>query len=241
MKVDNTCSACQKEIPRERQFGNTMICTCGWTKDLSYESQNKYRLNKTSGILIAVAVSLIISFIHIVNWDKYSLTIIPVKVRQVLGLSDIDELKKLLAICRERKKWNCVINAYNNIYEQDSSQIEILHKLGKLYVNLNNDEAAVETYKGYFDRGGVNIDAYYEYAKSLGRLGKTKDSISQYKTVLELKPNTLQTTVVKSYVKMLMANKMWREARKVIENYRKKSRSAEFFMESEMKKIKELI
>ena len=235
----NTCSACQKNIPIERCFGNTAICQCGWTKNISQEK--KYKINSTPGILIAVAVFISLSFIHIVNWNNHAVAIIPLKISQITGSANIHKLEQISAICTERKKWDCVIDANKSIYEKDSKQIEILQKLGRLYAQTNNDETSVTTYQEYFNQGGFNIDAHYEYAKALGRTGKVKESMVEYQTVLDSQPNTLQTTVTKSYVSMLIDNKMWRQAKEAITEYRKKSRSGEFFMESELKKINKLI
>ena len=239
MEAHNTCPACQKDIPPERCFGNTMACECGWTKDLSPETKGGYKLNATSIMLIGVGVCLILSFIHIVNWNTYAINIIPLKTRQILGFAKTPELNRIVNICTERKKWSCVEETLTHIYQQDSTQIEALHKLGKLYVNLGRHETAIETYKKYFDKGGDHTEAHYQYAKSLGKTGKVQESIFQYQKVLGSRPNVLQTTVTRSYVAMLIANKQWQEAKSVIENYRRKSKSGEFFMENELKKINE--
>ena len=239
---NRTCPTCQKSISPKRCFGNTAICECGWTKDLSSEAKKyEYNLNVTSVILVTVATFISLSFIHIVNWDNHFIAIIPLKTKQILGVADISQLKQIETICMERKKWNCVIDTYNNIYEQDPNQIESLHKLGRIYVSLDNNEAAVTTYQKYFEQGGADIDAHYEYAKSLGQVGKIKESTLQYQIILNSQSNTLQTTVTKSYVGMLMTHRMWLQAKEVIEDYRKRSRSGKFFMEPEMKKINDAI
>ena len=240
MSLNNTCPACRKEIPVDRRIGNTAACQCGWIKDLSSTAKRRYRLDITSIILIIVGVFITLCFIHIANWNNHSITIIPLKMKQFLSFANTSQLKQIATICKERKKWNCIVGAYNGIYEQDPSQIEILHELGKLHIKLKDNSSAATTYHSYFDRGGNNTDAHYQYAKSLGKTGKVKESILQFQNVLDSQPNTLQTTVVRDYAHMLIANRMWEEAKMVIKDYRKKSKSGELFMEKELKKIDEM-
>ena len=231
------CPACHKAIVPERCLGHTVVCSCGWTKDLSQDK--KYIPNTTSLLLVAVASIIILILVHVSQWNTHFLTIIPLKVTQTLGIATTDQLNRLVSICTERQKWNCLIEAKHDLYKKNPEEIKILLDLAMAYVHVQNDQKAASLYHEYFKKGGRQKKAHYEYAKVLTRIGKVNEAIYRYQIIL--KTQSLLPLETRSYVQLLIDNKKWHQARYVIENYRKKSKSGRLFMETELRQIKRLI
>lgn len=68
-------------------------------------------------------VLMLASFIQLMNWDNYSLEIIPLKIKSTLGGLSQPDLERSAEICMELKKWDCVESNYSTIGQLDSTQL----------------------------------------------------------------------------------------------------------------------
>ena len=233
-KPTTTCPACKKDIPLERQFGDTVICDCGWSQQFSHKKKHASKLNANSMTLIAFALLIILSLVHITHWDTYSLKIIPLKAKQSLGLAKLDELKEIASICIKRKKIECTIKAKEASYKQESD-LNLLLELGEHYSQLGREQEAQSTYRRYFEQGGDSLDAHYEYARLLDQFGEIYKATKHYKTLLTSStPLSKKAKYTRAYVRMLIEHRKWALAKRAIYTYRKASQSGYFFMEDEL-------
>jgi tetratricopeptide (TPR) repeat protein len=98
-------------------------------------------------------------------------------------------------------------------------------------------QEAVNTYRTFFSKGGVDLEASYNFARALGQVGMVDEASKYFDYVLGAKPDVVQVTVVQNYVKLLMEANRLDQAQKLIEGVRKQSETSAYFMEDEFKKI----
>jgi len=235
------CPACGTEISHERQFDGITICECGWTSSVQHDNAQT-KMNDRVCISIAFFAALLVgSFIQVVNWDSYSITIIPLKVKQISAIATVEELNQIAEICLDRKKLNCTEEAYQQIFELDSEQHETLAKLGELQIKRGHMADAVKTYDRYFGMSSVrpSLDSQFQYAKALAATSQTKKAEKYFKRVLKAKPDVLQITVTRHYIQMLVENEEFSKAKATLEHFRKQGTNTKMFMEKEYREIKQ--
>jgi hypothetical protein len=96
---------------------------------------------------------------------------------------------------------------------------------------LKKNEEAAKTLELYFRDGGISLDASYDYARALEALGNVDMAGKYYQSILDSKPDTLQITVTKRYVQMLIDFNRRAEAKKVLASVRDKGSNTENFMD----------
>ena len=230
------CPRCQNEIPKERQLYGLTVCECGWTSSHLGALNDRRMTDKVCMSIVGVALLLIAAFIHTVNWDNYSIVIIPLKVKQLTQSASAADLKEIAKICDARLKYACVMDAHAQRAQLFPEENEAWAELGILYSNQGYTEEAAESLGHYFKQGGKDPKAAYEYAKALGQLGQVKESSKWFKYVLKAKPGMLQISVTRSYVDMLVKHKKLKVARRVLKNYRRKGGS-DYVLEREWKTV----
>jgi tetratricopeptide (TPR) repeat protein len=177
------------------------------------------------------------AFVQLATWDVHSWDVIPLQVKELIGASSNDDLEKMASICMERKRYDCVEKEYSRLSERDP---KLLLRLGKFQMSRARYNDAVNTYRTFFSKGGIDLEASYMFARSLGQVGMVDEAAKYYDYVLGAKPDVLQVTVVQNYVKLLMEANRLDQAKKLIENVRSKSETSAYFMDNEFKKIQEL-
>ncbi|MCB0407394.1 MAG: hypothetical protein KDD34_04260 [Bdellovibrionales bacterium] len=233
------CPACNQQIPQERYFNDSVICECGWNRSLKAKAVSAKQTDRTCIAIFIFAALLIGSFIQAVNWDKYFFTIIPLKTQQVLGMASAQQLTKIADICMERKKYTCAEQAYADAYKKEPTNLTHLEKLGELQVKQELMLSATKTYDLYFGANGNSFEAKYNYAKALAATNNTEKAEKYFKEVLNAKPDTLQITVTRHYINMLVKNDELTKAKRVIEHFRKQGSNTGLFMDKEYKEIKD--
>lgn len=183
---------------------------------------------------------LISAVMHYLSWDTYSLQIIPLKAKQLIGKADRTELKEIATICKERKKESCQINTLLSLYEVDKSEISTLATVGEIYMQNRDFYAASNIYNKYFQNGGRDNVARESYAKALTSLGDLKAAQAQYEQILLIKDGTPNYPAARSYVEILMQREHYPLAKKIIEEYRKAGPTSALFLEKEWKTLNNL-
>ncbi|MCB0365563.1 MAG: tetratricopeptide repeat protein [Bdellovibrionales bacterium] len=196
--------------------------------------------DRISAMIIVFAMVLIGAFIHAINWDTYFFEIIPLKAKEMTGTANTQDLFKIVEICKARHKHNCVKDSYKQIY-RINKDITILAKLGELQHATGDIQAAAHTFKEYVKLGGSEAEPTYRYAQVLAGMGQVDEAIRFYRQVLELKPNTLQITVTRNYVFMLIEHNRYEHALEVIQYYRKKADNTGYFMEKELQALNRIL
>ena len=234
------CPACGTEIPAERQFDGMIVCECGWTSSVKNQAANT-KMNDRVCIAIAVFAALLVaSFIQVVNWDSYALSIIPLKGKQITQSASAADLNQIVEICLDRKKINCAEEALMDIYQLDNTQADSQARLGDLQMQASRYAEAVKTYDLYFGLTDVtpNLDSRFNYAKALAATNQTEKAEKYFKSILKSKPGVLQVTVTRHYIKMLVANEKYKKAKATLDYFRRQGTNTKLFMEKEYKEIK---
>lgn len=234
-----SCPRCQNDIGNDRLNESVVICPhCGWSDNKSYKkAQGKV---DRRFIVYSMTISLLLSlaFIHLVTWDKHSVAVIPLQAKiYALGATATD-YRDYAEICWDRGHPECVETSYRRIIETNPNDLEAWAKLGQILRLGKKDIPALNAYKQYFERGGVNPAIGYEYAQVLSRNNQLDEAIRYFQFALNSKPEMLQVTISQEFVRMLKNSGRLEEAKKVIEDIRTRGKNTAHFMETELKQIK---
>jgi tetratricopeptide (TPR) repeat protein len=231
-----SCPRCQFDIAPERRQDSVVICDhCGFVIS---NSETEFREKGEKRFIIsafAIAFVMIAGFLQLCSWDNHFLEVIPLQIKDVVGSMSNEDYEQLANICLDRKKLDCVEHAYSKLGERDQNQ---LLRLGKFEMSRGHYSEAANTYRTFFTKGGVDLEASYNFARALGQIGMVDEAAKYYDYVLGAKPDVLQVTVVQNYVRLLMEANRLDQAQKLIESVRKQSDTATMFMEDEYQKIK---
>ncbi|MBX3022716.1 MAG: hypothetical protein KF799_13670 [Bdellovibrionales bacterium] len=230
------CPLCKQDISPERKKLSPVICNhCGFT--FSKDSLKTANDVESKSIKIMVAISVVVSacYIQISHWDKAWLEIVPLALKETIGMSSPSDIEQKAGICFEQMKWDCVEAQYGKAAQNDPALWE--RAAGFQMKRAKYNEAAQSYYK-FFQSGGVNLESQYNYAKALAQLGQVDEAVKYFDQVLAAKPDVLQITVVQNYVKLLMDHQRFDQAKLLISKVRKDGGpAAESFMETEYKQI----
>jgi tetratricopeptide (TPR) repeat protein len=231
-----TCPRCKSDIDEKRLASNPVICqACGFTPNVAgrrVAAQIERKFLKTS---LAITFVLVAGFIQAVNWDRYAVEIVPLKIKQWTHTASTMDLMRINLVCRERLKHDCVESALSDMSQ--SGQLEALAELGKYQAKRGRKAQAANSLAQYFSQGGLDLEANYQYAKVLSELGQIDQAASRFDQVIKARPETLQITVTQHYVHMLMNNGRRDQALALIKGVRGTSPEASLFMETEFKAL----
>lgn len=177
-------------------------------------------MDATSSLLILFGGLLVAAFIHAVNWDSHFLTIIPLKVKHYAGIATAQDYAHMANICEDRKKPECVETSYMKIAALQPANLNNLEKLGKLQFQQKLFNRAAQTFTHYFTIKGKSAESAYLFAQVLQKLKKYSESEKYYRFALSRKSNTLQVSVTRAYVLMLMEANRLTQAKNVLLAYR---------------------
>lgn len=233
------CPKCGNEIPDSRQFNGMVVCECGWTNSSANEEARASSTDKICIRISIFAAILVIAFLQVVNWDIHAFSIVPLKVAQYTGFASTETLEKIVTICSERKKTSCTEDALMQIWEKDSNNTDALERLGELQTQLGNSVDALKTYDLLFGLKDVkpNDDSRFNYAKALAANEKNDEAERLFRKILKSKPNTLQITVTRHYIKLLVKNEKYGRAKATLDHFRRKGKNTRMFMQKEYKEI----
>jgi len=159
-------------------------------------------------VVIGLSVFMILAFIHIINWDRHSFAVIPLKIKYALGLSNQSNYRELAKICIERMKYNCAESALS-VLAESSNRVEDLIQLGDLRRKIGIPQAAVLAYEDALKlamKESSNkelAEVHYGLAASFQSLQLSADAIRHYDFAIQAKPEVLQITVTNNYIRYL--------------------------------------
>lgn len=241
--LNNHCPRCGFEISRERMNEAIVICNhCGLTrsgeeKKLELKMQRNYvRFSIVFGIL------LVMSYIHLMQWDQDFVAVIPLKVKSLTGLANAEDYRSLSEICMRRMNYDCAKDSLTQVVQKEIGNSEASFELGELQRKTGDFNSALRSYNSHFERGGQNPGAAFELARLHERKNDLASAQKFYQMALELRPDVLQVTVLQNYVRMLLNTGNYAEADKIITAARKsKGPAGEAFMSAEMNQIKQAL
>ncbi len=232
------CPQCKLDISEERKKALPFICNhCGFTSSNDEKVQDQIE-RKSIFWFSGLSILVVAAHIQLANWDKHSLGIIPIAVKETIGGMTASDWEAKASICMDLKKWDCTEFAYVEVAKQDPTQWQ---RAGDFQMKRAHYNQAAQSYYAFFQNGGESLDVSYNYAKALAHLGQVDEAVQYFDQVLAAKPDVLQVTVVQNYVKLLMDHQRYEQAKVLISKVRRQSGPAgEQFMDDEFKKIKDM-
>lgn len=229
------CPRCHHEISSERKQANPVVCdTCGFVITRTVEQSQDEMDKRFIRLAFGLAAFMIVGFLQLSIWDNHAVDVIPLQIKDLIGASTADDMERLANICMERNKLDCVEKQYSRLGDRDYTQ---LLRLGKFQMARAHYAEAVNTYRTYFSKGGIDLEGSYNFARALGQVGMIDEAAKYYDYVLGAKPDVLQVTVVQNYVRLLMDAHRLDRAKQLIEEVRSKSAASAYFMDDDFKKI----
>lgn len=233
----HTCPRCQQAISEARRLATPAVCeSCGLVlsmAELKAEVQGERRFLK---IAIGLSILGIAAFMQLVSWGSYAVEIIPLQIGRIFNSNSPAQLERLSVIAFESKKYDLVESSFQSMAQQDSQNYL---RLAKFQMSRAKYKEASESFRQFFVHKNEDLDAHYLYARALGESGQADESAKHFEYVLRARPGFRQVTVLTYYVKMLMQNERFEQARKVIEAARTQDKTAGLFMDTEYKVITE--
>jgi tetratricopeptide (TPR) repeat protein len=233
------CPCCKLDISPERKALKPVVCNhCGFTVSSNQKKAQAEVDRKSITYMLVISAFFVASYIQISNWDKAWLSIVPLGAKQTVGLMSKADWEDKAQICLDLKKYDCTEEAYNKVAVSEPTQWNRAAHFDMQRAKYN--EAAQSYYK-FFQSGGQDLEASYNYAKALAQLGQVEEATKYFDQVLAARPDVLQVTVVQNYVKLLMDHQRYDQAKVLIAKIRKDGgETAGSFMEPEFKKIQEM-
>ena len=232
------CPRCRLDVSEDRKKKSPLICNhCGYTSTTDNKSEEW--VEKRSIVWFAfISVFVVAAHIQLANWDRHALAIIPLTVKQWVGMDSSADWEAKAALCFDLKKWDCVESEYIKTAKLDSS---LWLRTADLQMKRAKYNEAAQSYYQFFTNGGESVEASYNYAKALAHEGQVDEAIKYFDQVLAARPDVLQVTVAQSYVKLLMDHQRYDQAKVLIAQIRKDAgATGELFMDEEFQKIHEL-
>lgn len=196
-------------------------------------------LERSSTTIMVVLASIVVAtIVQISTWDKYSLDVIPLLLKEMVSMTSAQDWEDKAKMCWDLRKWDCVETEYTKAAQNDRS---LYARLGHYQMRRLKFDKAARSFAIYFKGGGEDLEAAKAYAIALGETNQFDESSKYFSLVLEARPEMLQVPVVLDFVKVLMKAEKYQHARRLIEDVRKQNPAGSQFMDSEYKQIKKLL
>ncbi|NQZ02456.1 MAG: hypothetical protein HRT45_17495 [Bdellovibrionales bacterium] len=217
------------EIAEERLQGRPVVCNhCGYSPSENQTRVAKRLDRRIRSMMYSISIGLGLLFMGLVVWDNHVFTAVPIQAKQVLGMSAAEDHESMYEICKKRLNVECQIEQLQQLSRYKN---EALATLGKTYLLTKQYDLSAKSLEQYFQDGGLSLDASYDYARALEAVGNVDMAGKYYQSILDSKPETLQITVTKRYVQMLLDYNRRAEAKKVLASVRDKGSNTANFMD----------
>jgi tetratricopeptide (TPR) repeat protein len=235
MLKSQNCPRCLQPIKNDRLRGSPIVCnSCGHVLSPTQKASEEGMERSFLYIIIASAVFMVASFIHLANWGGASFEVVGFKLGELIGTNSTQTVERMAKTCLELKKFECTEKMYGQLARGDAKQFV---RLGKFQLSQRKFKDASDSFRRFFSAGGGDIEVNYLYAKALGELGAIEEASRHFDYVLAAKPDVVQITVVQNYVKYLMSANKLDHAKDVIHKVRRRDTAVSSFMENELNAI----
>ncbi len=202
------CPVCGSQL---KKAGQTSFCSCGWSRSFNQKEHKRAQTAIAKNIVIA-GLGLMAGIVYIGSWGSSSVSIAPLKARQWTGQLNPASFQKLKTICMRLKKYDCVEKAQESFF-QSSGDMKALEEMGEFQYRRKKFDQAQKTYHRYFTQKGTSVKSAYNYARILEKSGQDKHALSYYQYALKAEPDTLQITVMRSYIDLMVKMGQTHQAR----------------------------
>ena len=221
------------------QAGNTLLCSCGWN-GLKNSKPIKIIQRAIASGMVGLGVVLMAVFAYVGMWGSASFKIIPLKVQELSGTLGEKSFDQLTDICMGLKRYDCVENAFQS-YFNSSQDIELLGQLGEFQYRRKAQDRSMESFYRYFSGKGKSIKAAYTYGKLLEEKGQKDKALEYYKYALSLDTDSIQMTVMRRYIDLLVRTGQRGKAMAELRSYGPKVRQASELVKQEFSRWNKLV
>ncbi len=214
-----------------------VVCTCGQVIHTETSQNKTVRMLPVNSFLVLFAFLVVGAFIHAVNWDAYFFEIIPLKGKQILGMADAKDLGRINVICRERKKLFCQEQALSSYLALQPKDAAASRELASLQMGRDAFGEAVQTLQKHVSYHKKDRLARFQLAESLTKLGRTREAKEQLHYLVFSSKRKLDPAPARLYVSLLLHEKNFKAARRVIQHCRRMGPNASLFLEKEWRMI----
>lgn len=188
----------------------------------------------TIGAMIAIGLLMVLCFFHMMSWGKHAGSILPLKVKTAIGFASVADYRSLAVACSETGRFDCAEQAY--LYEfQYSRNPEVVGDLAALLMKTENYKGAAETFVKYYQLEGKNPAYAYFYGYTLEKLGEKKRAVRAYQLSIAQNPDMLSLDATSALVRLLMSVGNFKEAHKVVSQFRSSADNAKGYLNEEAK------
>lgn len=227
MFIQDTCPRCGDQLSSDSQFGNTLYCQCGW-HDRSAEGKLLARGEKVVAVrmfvtmLIVLAIGAALTYLSTMK-GKISY----LKITTSLGVANYVDFMQLGNLCERMKDLDCARKAYEQAFQLNNSNKEILVKVARFYKALGDLQGAIGSYTQYLQSAdGHKIIS--EYGKMLEQSGRVDQAIDLYKQNLIVNTEYINVVAVEELIRLLMNRGRLQEAQKTIAFFKEKTKRTDF-------------
>lgn len=234
----SNCPRCHNGISEERARQTPLICDhCGFVIS-NHEQEAQAQLQKSyKWGLTAFSAAVVIGYMSIATWGGYTFEMRWLQLGELTGMNSPASTERIAQICLETFRYDCTEEMYGRLAGKDPAWAV---KLGKFQMSRQNYKAAANTFARLIAASPtVDPDIAFLYARSLGHIGQVDEASMYFEQILKAKPDVLQVTVIQRYVELLVNAQRLDDARRVIEQIRKKDESLSAFMDREYRDITE--
>ena len=183
---------------------------------------------------------------QLVIWRGHAFEIIPLKIKQTLGVASSSDLKSIAAICDDRQKWGCEIQALAQLFAKSQRgkpdhNFSYLAQLAKVQAKHGQPQEARQNYDIYFQLGGRSDTVRLHYANLLAKLGDRIQANREFSYLIYRPNRKPQFEVAREYVHFLIKYHDYPTALAVIRKYRSYGTVASMFMNREWVKINDQV
>lgn len=229
--IQHNCPVCKRSIPAERQIADQLICECGWSQSLTSKSSGS--LTGVFGILF-VTLLMLGGFIHIINWDKYSVAIVPLKLKELHGSASYKDQIKISEICHERKKYDCQSKALEKALEFNFQNEALTKEIISLNYRMENYDQVIRYASMNLGHNEKDHESRIYLAQAYYHLDQVEESKKHYRYLTSGTPNMDKLNAARAYVRLLIGTNDYVTAKNVIKSYRKISAQTNSFLNEEL-------
>ncbi|MGE4132159.1 MAG: tetratricopeptide repeat protein [Bdellovibrionales bacterium] len=236
MFVSSHCPRCHSEIAQERLQSMPKVCDhCGHVLS-DQEQKSKESLQKNFKFaMVAFSAIFILGYLSISTWGGYTFEMRWLQLGEMMGSNNMADKERMAQICLSTYRYDCTEEIYLSMAKSDSKQFM---RLGKFQMSRQRYDAAAESFRSYLAANeDTNFDATYLYARSLDQVGRIDEASQLYESIIKAKTDVLQVTVIQKYIDLLKRHNRWAEARRILDEIRRRDESVRDFMDRDYTEI----
>lgn len=237
----SVCPRCGNEIPQENLNAGILACSCGWVDRGDLKRAERQTSRNIFNVMLKVAILLVPVMIYLAQWRGFGIEVTILRLGSALGMLSPESQHRLAEIYLMTDNVPLALNKFKEIVKHSPKDWNTYTKLADMQMDRKEYSDAAQTLSAYIKNGGEDKSAAIrlKLAQALGKAGQTDTAIEQFKQILAAEPNILQVTVTQAYVKLLIENGRWEDAKSVVHDFRAHGSNGKDYLGDELAQIEE--